>query len=82
MTEALVAGPVKAERLHWVCVHRDAVAAQALHRVVGGAGVGHDDEVGLALTNNKTHYYKVRAYHTEKGTKVYGAWSAVVSARP
>ncbi len=34
------------------------------------------------LANNKTYYYKVRAYHLEAGKKVYGAWSAVVSARP
>lgn len=34
------------------------------------------------LTDNKTYYYKVRAYHTEKGVKVYGAYSTVVKAKP
>ncbi len=34
------------------------------------------------LKNNKTYYYKVRAYHTEKSVKVYGSYSAIVYAKP
>ncbi len=34
------------------------------------------------LTDNKTYYYKVIAYRTVGGEKVYGAFSAVVSAKP
>ncbi len=34
------------------------------------------------LKDNKTYYYKVRAYHTENGKKVYGSWSSVVKAKP
>ena len=35
-----------------------------------------------SLTTGKTYYYKVRAYHLEGSTKVYGAFSTVVSAKP
>jgi len=31
------------------------------------------------LTAGKTYYYKVRAYHLEGKTKVYGSFSAPVS---
>ncbi len=34
------------------------------------------------LQDNKTYYYKVRAYHTEGVTKVYGAYSTIVNAKP
>ncbi len=34
------------------------------------------------LTTGKTYYYKVRAYRTVGATKVYGGYSAVVSAKP
>lgn len=34
------------------------------------------------LTTGKTYYYKVRAYHLEGKAKVYGPYSAVVSAKP
>lgn len=34
------------------------------------------------LTSGKTYYYKVRAYRTVSGKKVYGAYSSVVSAKP
>ncbi len=34
------------------------------------------------LTDNKTYYYKVRAYRTVSTTKVYGAYSAIVYAKP
>ncbi len=34
------------------------------------------------LTTGKTYYYKVRAYHLEGSTKVYGSFSRVVYARP
>jgi len=34
------------------------------------------------LTTGKTYYYKVRAYHLEGKTKVYGSFSSVVSAKP
>ena len=33
------------------------------------------------LTANKTYYYKVRAYKTVNGKKVYGAYSAIKSAK-
>ena len=35
-----------------------------------------------SLTTGKTYYYKVRAYHLEGSTKVYGPWSKVVYAKP
>ncbi len=35
-----------------------------------------------ALKNNKTYYYKVRAYHLEGSTKVYGSFSSIKSATP
>ena len=34
------------------------------------------------LTTGRTYYYKVRAYRMMNGAKVYGAYSAVVSAKP
>ena len=34
------------------------------------------------LTTARTYYYKVRAYRLVGSTKVYGPWSATVSARP
>lgn len=34
------------------------------------------------LKNNKTYYYKVRAYHLEGRTKVYGNFSSIKSATP
>ncbi len=34
------------------------------------------------LTTGKTYYYKVRAYRLVGGVKVYGGYSAVVSAKP
>ncbi|MCD7894681.1 MAG: fibronectin type III domain-containing protein [Erysipelotrichaceae bacterium] len=34
------------------------------------------------LTANKTYYYKVRAYKTVNGTKVYGSFSAIKSVKP
>ncbi len=34
------------------------------------------------LTTGRTYYYKVRAYHLEGTTKVYGPWSKVVYAKP
>ena len=34
-----------------------------------------------SLTKGKTYYFKVRAYKTVDGAKVYGAWSAVKSAK-
>ncbi|TDK64145.1 hypothetical protein E2K98_04590 [Bacillus salipaludis] len=34
------------------------------------------------LTTNKTYYYKVRAYRTVGGTRVYSNYSATVSAKP
>ena len=34
------------------------------------------------LTFGKIYSYKVRAYRTVNGTKVYGAYSAVVKAAP
>ena len=34
------------------------------------------------LKSGKTYYFKVRAYKTVNGTKVYGNYSAVVSATP
>ncbi|MCD7840409.1 MAG: fibronectin type III domain-containing protein [Erysipelotrichaceae bacterium] len=34
------------------------------------------------LTANKTYYYKVRAYKTVNGAKVYGSFSAVKSVKP
>ncbi len=34
------------------------------------------------LTTGRTYYYKVRAYRTVNGSKVYGWYSAVVSAKP
>jgi Zn-dependent metalloprotease/uncharacterized protein YjdB len=33
-----------------------------------------------SLTTNKTYYYKIRAYKTVGSTKIYGSYSAVVSA--
>ena len=35
-----------------------------------------------SLTTGRTYYYKVRAYHLEGTTKVYGPWSRVVYAKP
>ncbi len=34
------------------------------------------------LTKNKTYYFKVRAYKTVNGAKVYGAFTSVKSAKP
>ncbi len=34
------------------------------------------------LTKNKTYYYKIRAYRTVNNTKVYGAYTAIKSAKP
>jgi phosphodiesterase/alkaline phosphatase D-like protein len=33
-----------------------------------------------SLTENRTYYYKVRAYRTVSGNKIYGNYSAIVSA--
>jgi len=35
-----------------------------------------------SLTTGKTYYYKVKAYKTVSGTKHYGSYSSVVSAKP
>ncbi|MBT2738110.1 InlB B-repeat-containing protein [Bacillus sp. ISL-7] len=35
-----------------------------------------------SLTSGKTYYYKVRAYRTINGTKVYSPFSSIVSAKP
>ncbi len=35
-----------------------------------------------SLTDNKTYYYKVRAYRKVGSSKVYGSYSAIVSAKP
>ena len=35
-----------------------------------------------SLTTGKTYYYKVRAYRTVSGKKVYGSYTTVVSAKP
>jgi uncharacterized protein YjdB len=35
-----------------------------------------------SLTTGKTYYYKVRAYRTVNGTKVYGSFSSVKSVKP
>ena len=34
------------------------------------------------LTTGKTYYYKVRAYRTSNGTRIYGPYSDIVSAKP
>ena len=34
------------------------------------------------LTKGKTYYYKVRAYRTVSGKKVYGSYSDIVSEKP
>lgn len=34
-----------------------------------------------SLKANKTYYYKVRAYKTVSGKKIYGSWSSVVSTK-
>ena len=33
------------------------------------------------LTSNKTYYYKVRAYRTVNGTKVYCSYSAILTSK-
>lgn len=38
-------------------------------------------EKTLAVSKNKTYYYKVRAYKTVDGKKIYGPWSNVKSCR-
>ena len=34
------------------------------------------------LTTGKTYYYKVRAYRTVNGKRIYGQFSEIVSAKP
>lgn len=38
--------------------------------------------VNSSLTHGKTYYYKVRAYRTSGGKRIYGAYSEIVSAKP
>lgn len=37
--------------------------------------------VNKKLTSNKTYYYKVRAYRTENGKRVYNSYSKVKSVK-
>ena len=41
-----------------------------------------DSYIKKPLTTGKAYYFKVRAYRTVNGTKVYGSFSAAVSAKP
>ncbi len=47
--------------------------------VTNGATVSYTNK---GLTDNKLYYYKVRAYRAVGSAKVYGAFSAIVSATP
>ena len=51
----------------------------ALKTIASGNTVSFTDS---SLTTGKTYYYKVRAYRTVNGKKVYSSYSSVVSAKP
>ena len=48
-------------------------------RVATTSGLQYTNE---GLDNTKTYYYKVRAYRLQDGEKIYGKYSAIVSAKP
>ncbi len=68
-----VAGTTKYE------VYRATSSTGTYTRLTETASVGYTNS---GLTTGKLYYYKVRAYRLMGSTKIYGAYSAVVSAKP
>ena len=73
-------------RLSWTAV--SGATGYQIYRATssGGTYVNEYTATGTSHTNGsrttgKTYYYKVRAYHTEGSTKVYGSFSSVKSTK-
>ncbi len=60
-------------------VYRAASAGGAYTKVITTASLSYTN---TGLSTGKTYYYKVRAYRTVGGVKVYSGYTAVVSAKP
>lgn len=50
-----------------------------IKRMTSGSSVAYTDS---SLATGRTYYYKIRAYRTVSGKRVYGAFSSLVSAKP
>ena len=48
-------------------------------RITSGSTVSYSD---TSLTTGKIYHYKVRAYRTVDGNRVYSSYSSIVSAKP
>ncbi len=60
-------------------VYRAATPGGAYTKVITTASLSHTN---TGLATGKIYYYKVRAYRTVGGVKVYSGYTAVVSAKP
>jgi fibronectin type 3 domain-containing protein len=60
-------------------VYRATSSKGTYAKVSTPTGIGYAD---TGRTTGRTYYYKVRAYHLEGSTKVYGGFSSIRSAKP